>query len=82
MSHGLVIIEEVCTFQLCWLHNLHGNLKSTNMRAALKVVSPILLCWPMTPEADVGGVAIEIEPFCQYSIIFCFCVTDGSRGAA
>ena len=37
------------------------------MRAALKVVSPILLCWPMTPEADVGGVAIEIEPFCHLS---------------
>jgi len=30
---------------------------------------PILLCWPMTPEAD-GGMAVEVEPSCQYSINF------------
>lgn len=41
---------------------LHGQMKakfsfSTScMRAALKVVSPILLYWPMMTEAYVGGV--------------------------
>ena len=27
------------------------------MRAALKAMPPILLCWPMTSEADGGGMA-------------------------
>jgi len=35
----------------------------------------------MTLEADGGGMAVAAEPFCQYSITFCCCVTDGSRGA-
>ena len=50
-------------------------------RAALKVMPPILLCWPMTLEADVGGVAVEAGPSHQYSVAFCCHVTDGSRGA-
>ena len=41
---------------------------------------PILLCWPMTSEADVGSMAVEAEPSHQYPIACC-CVTDGSRGA-
>ena len=48
---------------------------------ALKVVPPILWCWPMMSEADVGGMAVEVEPSHQYSITFCCYVTDGSRGA-
>ena len=28
-----------------------------------------------------GGMAVEIEPSHQYSITFCCCMTDGSRGA-
>ncbi len=32
------------------------------MRAALKVMPPILLCWPMMSEVDVGGMAVEVEP--------------------
>ena len=32
-------------------------------------------------DVDVGGIAVEVEPSCQYSITFCCCVTDGSRGA-
>ena len=32
-------------------------------------------------EADVGGVAVEVETSHQYSITFCCCATDGSRGA-
>ena len=47
---------------------------------ALKVMPPILLCWPMTSEEDVGDVAVEAEPSHQYSIAFCCCVTDDSRG--
>jgi len=32
-------------------------------------------------EADVGGMTVETEPSPQYSITFCGCTTDGSRGA-
>jgi len=49
--------------------------------AALKVMPPILLCWPMMTEAGVGGMAVEVEPSHLYSLTFCCCVTDGSRGA-
>ena len=31
-------------------------------RVALKIMSPILLCWPMTSEADVGDMTAEVEP--------------------
>jgi len=47
----------------------------------LKVMPPILLCWPMMSEKDVGGMAVEVEPFQQYFITFCCHETDGSRGA-
>jgi len=50
------------------------------MRAALKVMSPILWFRPMMSEADVGGMAVEAELSHQYSITFCCHVTDGSRG--
>ena len=52
-----------------------------NTRAALKAVPPILLCWSTTSEADVGGMAVEVETSHQYSITFCCHVTDSSRGA-
>jgi len=52
-----------------------------NTRAALKVMPCILWCWPTTSEADVGDTAVEAEPAHQYSITFCYSVTDGSRGA-
>ena len=32
------------------------------MRAAPKVMFPILLCCLMPSEADVGGMAVEVEP--------------------
>ena len=32
------------------------------MRTALKIMPPILLCWPVMLEVDVGGMAIEVEP--------------------
>ena len=50
-------------------------------RAALKILPPILLCWPTTSEVNVGGMAVEVEPSHQYPITCCCYVTDGSRGA-
>ena len=50
------------------------------MRAALKVMPPILLCWPMTSEADVGGTAVGVEPSPQYPVTFCCHERDSSRG--
>ena len=41
---------------------------------------PIVFCWPITSEADFGGMAVEVEPSHQYSITF-YCATDGGRGA-
>ena len=38
-----------------------------------KVMPPILLCWPMVSEVDVGGMAVEGEPFDQY------CITAGGQ---
>jgi len=48
--------------------------------ATLKVMPPILLCWPMTSEEDVGGMTVEGKPSQQYSITFCCHVTDSRRG--
>jgi len=50
-------------------------------REVPKVMPPGLWCWPMTLEADVGGMAVQSVPSYQYSIMFCCYVTDGSRGA-
>ena len=50
-------------------------------RVAPKLMTPILLCWPMTSEADAGDTAVEVEPSRQYSIKFCCRATDDSRGA-
>ena len=50
------------------------------MRDALKVMR-LYFFWPMTLEADVDGVAVEVEPSWQYSVTFWCHVTDGSRGA-
>lgn len=49
------------------------------MRAALKEMPPILLCWPAILDADVTGKAVKAEPSHQYPIIIT-CVTDESRG--
>jgi len=49
------------------------------MRVAPKVMPPILLSCPTLSEVDVGGMAVEIEPFHQYSVTFCCHVADGSR---
>lgn len=31
------------------------------MKAALKVTPLILLCWPAMSEADIGGIAVEVN---------------------
>ena len=49
--------------------------------APLKVMLSALLCWRLTSEADVGGMAVEVEPSTQYFVSFCCCGTDGSSGA-
>ena len=42
---------------------------------------PLLLCWPTTSEAHVGGMAVEIEPSHQYSTTFCCCDRWQQRGS-
>ena len=42
---------------------------------------PVVLCLPPRSEVDVGGVAVEVELSCQYSITFWCCATDDSRRA-
>ena len=41
---------------------------------------PILLFWPTTSEMDVGGMAVEVEPFHWCSITFCSCATNSNGG--
>ncbi len=48
------------------------------MRSTLKVMPSILLCWPMMLDADVCGIAVEVEHSCHYSLRFCHCEMDGS----
>jgi len=57
------------------------NKKYRGLRTILKELHPSLLCWHMMSEADVGGMAVDIEPSHQYSITHCCCATEGSRGA-
>ena len=50
-------------------------------RAALKAMFPLLLCWPLMSELDVGDTAVQVESSYQYFITFCCHVTDASTGA-
>jgi len=59
---------------------IHMNYIIYFIRAALKVMLSILSRWPTTSEA-VGGMAVEVELSCQYSITLCSCVIDESKGA-
>jgi len=56
-------------------------LSNSAMRDAPQVASPISFCLPTMSEADVGGMAVEVESSHQYSVTFRYRVTDGSRGA-
>jgi len=55
--------------------------RNQNRGTAPKVMFPLLLCWPTVSEADVGGMAVEVEHTHKYSVTFCYRVTDGSRGS-
>lgn len=46
------------------------------MRADSKATPPILLCWLIVSEADVGIMAVEFEPFHQYSITSYCCAAE------
>ena len=60
--HISYICMFVCVYM--WIHT-HTH---TFSRAVLKVMPPFLLCWAVTPEEDVGSLAVEVEPSRQYSI--------------
>jgi len=66
-----------------WLQRLEQDtpILMKNTGAASKVMPPILFGWFMTSEANVSGMAVEVEPSHHYSITFCCCVTDSSGGA-
>ena len=51
------------------------------IRASQKVMPPNLFCWPTKSKADIGGMAVEVKLFHQYSITSSYLVTDGSREA-
>jgi hypothetical protein len=53
---------------------------SSCARVAPKLITPILLCWPTTSEADVDDMAVEVEPSRQYSVKFGCRAPDDSRG--
>ena len=38
------------------------SIQRTYTSVALKLMPPILFSWPVMPEADVGGMAVEVEP--------------------
>lgn len=57
---------------MVWERKIYVNLSSLKtiyikhilpgiMQASPKVMSPILLCWPTVSEADVGGLAVEVQ---------------------
>ena len=68
-------------YLVCWASHTVVCYCSGDMNAALKIMPPILLCQSMTSEMDVGSMAVVIEPSHLYSITFCRCAADGSRGA-
>jgi len=78
-KYGLILGSPVWSQELTWWLLWDPSNPSHSMRAVPKVTSPVWLCWLTTSEAD-GGMAAEVEQSHQYSITFCCCVTDGSRG--
>ena len=55
--------------------------RTASKMIAPKVMPPILWCWPITSEANICGMAVEVEPSCQYSVTFYWHVMDDRRGA-
>jgi len=73
-------VLKIATLQISTECNVYRMLFSV-LSTALKVLPPIILCWPSASEVDVGGMAVEVKPSHQHSVIFCCHVTDGSREA-
>lgn len=48
-------------------------------RAVPKAMHFIWSCWPMTSQVVVSGMAVEVEPSCQYSITFCCCAIKSAK---
>ena len=67
-------------FKIKMFCQLYINHIISFMRAALKVMPPVLFCWLVTCEMDTSGVAVEAEPSQPYSVTCCCCVTDGRYG--
>ena len=68
----------VCIYIYIYIHtHTHTHI---HMTVVLKLMLCILLCWPMTSEANVGDMAVEVGPSCEYSIKFCCHATDDSQG--
>ena len=63
--HWLFLTSVSCIKHINILH-----FRLLNMRSAPKVMPPILWCWSMALEVDVGGTAVEAEPSHQYSVTF------------
>ena len=59
----------------------HNNDAVYSMRAAWKVMPPILLRCPTICKVYFGGMTEEVEPSHQYPITFSYHLADGSRGA-
>ena len=69
-SHLKILIISVCVQLKPW------QFKAQNTRAAPKVMPPVLWCWPMMSEADVDGMAVDVQPSYQYLLLFIVCCHD------
>jgi len=74
-------MQHVLHSAVCFLYSTDVLRHTTYTRTALRIIPPILLCWPATSEAD-GGTTAEVEPFHQCSLKLCCCVRDDSRGVS
>jgi len=68
-------------FQPKYDHKHYTVIDMHSKWATLKVMPPILFCWPTTSDVDVGIMAVEVEPSRQKSITFFDHATDGSRSS-
>jgi len=60
-QENTLMIQE-CLEEKCKVSRVRMEVST---RTVPEVTSPILLCWPTTPEADVGGVVLQVEPSYQ-----------------
>ena len=81
--HKMCVLIFSTTFVWKKFHSMNNLVRCDQKckRVAPKLMPPILLCWPTTSEANVGDMAVEVEPFRQYSVKLCCRATDDSRGA-